>query len=178
MWTECAVRLYALSRMVEVLLYNLHRLHDLWPIFLEHVVEVLGDPKASIRSSALEALGKAIGGALADVTVGKSHRSGSLRTTGMRKLAQCIGSSKGGSLVSQNCHDLRMLPAEWHISFVAMQCTCCTYADCKPAISWVRMIHGCVTSSLLQRPTHPRWIRRANSRLQETLHCHYRRGKG
>ena len=60
-------RLFALGRMVDVLLYNLHRLHDLWPVFVEHVVEILGDPRPGIRSAILEALGKAIGGCLASV---------------------------------------------------------------------------------------------------------------
>lgn len=53
--------------MVDVLLYNLHRLHDLWPVFVEHVVEVLGDPRQGIRAATLEALGKAVGGCLASV---------------------------------------------------------------------------------------------------------------
>ena len=33
-------RLHALTRMVDTLLVNSHRLHDLWPIFLGHVLEV------------------------------------------------------------------------------------------------------------------------------------------
>ncbi|KAK9810126.1 hypothetical protein WJX72_005196 [[Myrmecia] bisecta] len=57
-------RLYALGRMVETLLYNMHRIHDLWGIFLSHLVEVLDHNKASIRGAAIEALGKAVTGAL------------------------------------------------------------------------------------------------------------------
>ena len=53
--------------MVEVLLANLHRLHDLWPVFLEHIVEALGDARAPFRSATLDCLNKAIGGALASV---------------------------------------------------------------------------------------------------------------
>lgn len=75
-------RLFALGRMVEVLLFNLHRLHDLWPIFLEHVVEVLGDSRAAIRAATLEALGKAIGGALASVVPSPGHRRPRPATTG------------------------------------------------------------------------------------------------
>ncbi len=52
---------------MDVLLYNLHRLHDLWPVFVEHVVDILGDPRLGIRGATLEALGKAIGGCLASV---------------------------------------------------------------------------------------------------------------
>lgn len=42
-------RLYALNRMVETLLYNLSRLQDLWPIFLNHVLEILRSPYALVR---------------------------------------------------------------------------------------------------------------------------------
>ena len=35
-----APRLHALSRMVHTLLVNAHRTHELWPIFLAHVLEV------------------------------------------------------------------------------------------------------------------------------------------
>ncbi len=33
-------RLYALDRMVQVLHVNMHRIYDLWGIFLSHVLEV------------------------------------------------------------------------------------------------------------------------------------------
>ena len=45
-----ARRLFALSRMVEVLLYNLARLHDFWPLLLDHVVELLSDSRAPART--------------------------------------------------------------------------------------------------------------------------------
>ena len=61
-------RLYPLGRMVEVLLYNLARIHNLWPIFLTHVCDILGDARPAVRSAATDALGKAVGGALAHVT--------------------------------------------------------------------------------------------------------------
>ena len=33
-------RLHALDRMVDMILVNVTRAHDLWPIFLAHVLEV------------------------------------------------------------------------------------------------------------------------------------------
>ena len=54
--------------MVEVLLYNLPRVHNLWPIFLTHVCDILGDARPPVRTAATDALGKAVGGALAHVT--------------------------------------------------------------------------------------------------------------
>jgi len=61
--------------MVDVLLFNLHRLHDLWFIFVEHIVEALGDPRAGIRGATLDALGKAVGGSLISVVPSSNHRS-------------------------------------------------------------------------------------------------------
>ena len=58
-------RLFALSRMVEVLLYNLGRLHDFWPLLLDHIVELLSDNRAPARLAAIEALSRALVGALA-----------------------------------------------------------------------------------------------------------------
>ena len=58
-------KMYALNRMVEVLLYNVHRIYDLWGIFLSHVLEVVDDTKRPVRAAAIDALGKAIIGALA-----------------------------------------------------------------------------------------------------------------
>ena len=60
-------RLYALVRMVEVVLTNLQRIDQLWPIFLSHVMELLSHPKASIRNAAVDALAKAVVGALSHV---------------------------------------------------------------------------------------------------------------
>jgi len=60
-------RLYALVRMVEVVLTNLQRIDQLWPIFLSHVMELLGHAKTSIRNAAVDALAKAVVGALSHV---------------------------------------------------------------------------------------------------------------
>lgn len=60
-----ACRLFALSRMVDVLLYNLSRVHDLWPILLDHIVELLSDSRAALRTTAVDALGRTLTGALA-----------------------------------------------------------------------------------------------------------------
>lgn len=57
-------RLYALERMVQVLHFNMHRIYDLWGIFLSHVLEVLASAKAALRTAAMDAVGKAITGAL------------------------------------------------------------------------------------------------------------------
>ena len=76
----CGCRLFALERMVDVLLYNLHRLHDLWPVYVEHVVEILGDPRPGIRAATLEALGKAIGGCLRSVVPAASQHKGQVIT--------------------------------------------------------------------------------------------------
>jgi hypothetical protein len=58
-------RLYALGRMVDVLLYNLGRIHDLWPILLDHLMELLADAKPAVRAAAVDAAGRALAGALA-----------------------------------------------------------------------------------------------------------------
>lgn len=65
-----APKLFSLARMVDVLLYNLHRIHNLWPIFLDHLVELLSDGRPSVRAAATDAVGQAVGGALAHVTAG------------------------------------------------------------------------------------------------------------
>lgn len=70
-WSDHALlRLFSLARMVDVLLYNLHRIHNLWPIFLDHLVELLSDGRPSVRAAATDAVGRAVGGALAHVTAG------------------------------------------------------------------------------------------------------------
>ena len=53
--------------MVEVVLTNLQRIDQLWPIFLSHIIQLLGHPKTSIRNAATDALGKAVVGALSHV---------------------------------------------------------------------------------------------------------------
>lgn len=60
-------RLHALVRMVEVVLTNLQRIDQLWPIFLSHIIQLLGHPKTSIRTAATDSLGKAVVGALSHV---------------------------------------------------------------------------------------------------------------
>lgn len=57
-------KMFALGRMVEVLLFNVHRIYDLWGIFLSHVLEVVGDNSPLVRAAAIDALGRAIIGAL------------------------------------------------------------------------------------------------------------------
>lgn len=61
-----------------MLLFNLHRLHDLWPIFVEHIVEALGDTRAGIRGATLDALGKAVGGSLASVVPSSTQQTAPL----------------------------------------------------------------------------------------------------
>lgn len=53
--------------MVEVVLTNLQRIDQLWPIFLSHIIQLLGHAKTSIRNAATDALGKAVVGALSHV---------------------------------------------------------------------------------------------------------------
>ncbi len=58
-------RLFALGRMVDVLRVNLARLPALWPVFQGHVEALLADPRPPMRAAAIEALGRALGCALA-----------------------------------------------------------------------------------------------------------------
>ncbi len=58
-------RLFALGRMVDVLRVNLARLPALWPVFQGHVEALLADPRPPVRAAAIEALGRALGCALA-----------------------------------------------------------------------------------------------------------------
>ena len=51
--------------MVEVVLCNLSRLHDFWPLLLDHIVELLSDTRAPARLAAIDALNRALIGALA-----------------------------------------------------------------------------------------------------------------
>ena len=76
--------------MVEVVLTNLQRIDQLWPIFLSHIIQLLGHPKTSIRNAATDALGKAVVGALSHVNALKNSSSDSkvrLQTCIMLKLA-------------------------------------------------------------------------------------------
>ena len=68
----------ALNRMVDVLLANDNRIYDLWGTFLSHVLELVADDKPQIREAAIEALGKAITGALESL----SANSGEEDSTG------------------------------------------------------------------------------------------------
>lgn len=74
-------KLYALVRMVEVILTNLQRINHLWPIFLSHVMELLSHPKGSIRNAAIEALAKAVVGALSHIksAVNADHSQAELK---------------------------------------------------------------------------------------------------
>ncbi len=46
-------RLAALSRMADTLLCNLHRIHELWGIFLAHVLEVMRSSNVQARTCVL-----------------------------------------------------------------------------------------------------------------------------
>jgi len=54
--------------MVEVLVVNVHRIFDLWAIFLSHVLELVADSKTAVREAAIDALGRAIVGALSSLS--------------------------------------------------------------------------------------------------------------
>lgn len=58
----------ALNRMVQVLLYNVFRLYDLWGIFLSHIVEIIDDPSSSSSSrvASVDALGRVVIAAIGD----------------------------------------------------------------------------------------------------------------
>ncbi|KAK9868608.1 hypothetical protein WJX84_001848 [Apatococcus fuscideae] len=57
-------KLFALGRMVETLLFNVSRIHSLWPTFLNHLMEVLGNQKVAVRIAGLDALAKSTSGIL------------------------------------------------------------------------------------------------------------------
>ncbi|DBA68408.1 TPA: hypothetical protein ACH3X2_013711 [Trebouxia sp. C0005] len=84
-------KLYALVRMVEVVLTNLQRVDQLWPIFLSHVMELLGHAKTSIRNAAVDALAKAVVGALSHVNAVADADS----DKGESQQAPAIGHSSG-----------------------------------------------------------------------------------
>ncbi|EIE25629.1 hypothetical protein COCSUDRAFT_83636 [Coccomyxa subellipsoidea C-169] len=75
-------KLFALSRMVDVLLFNLSRVHDLWPILLDHIVELLSDSRAALRTAAVDALGRALTGALAACVSAPSQPGDSAESSG------------------------------------------------------------------------------------------------
>ena len=58
-------------RMVEVVLHNLPRIQQLWPIFEDHVAKTITHPKQGIRTATIDALGKAVVGALTRLFVVK-----------------------------------------------------------------------------------------------------------
>lgn len=51
--------------MVDVLRVNLHRMRALWPAFHAHVSALLADGRPPVRAAAVDALGRALGAALA-----------------------------------------------------------------------------------------------------------------
>jgi hypothetical protein len=63
--------------MVDVLHFNMARIYDLWGIFLAHVLEVLASPKVALRAAAMDAVGKAINGALARPNLSPASPTGS-----------------------------------------------------------------------------------------------------
>ena len=70
---------------MQVLHFNMHRIYDLWGIFLSHVLEVLASAKAALRTAAMDAVGKAITGALDRPVPARECRRASLWTlTGTR----------------------------------------------------------------------------------------------
>eukprot|EP00854_Cymbomonas_tetramitiformis_P009321 gene9321-11046_t len=58
-------RLFALQRMVDVVLHNTQRMASLWPVMCDHLTEVLQHENAPVRGAALEALDRAVSGGLA-----------------------------------------------------------------------------------------------------------------
>ena len=61
-------RLFALGRLVDVLLFNLHRIRELWPLLAGHLAELLSDGKPGVRGAAVDALARALTGALSQPT--------------------------------------------------------------------------------------------------------------
>ena len=66
-------RLYAVVRMVEVVLHNMPRIQQLWPIFEDHVAKTITHPKQGIRTATIDALGKAVVGTLTRLFVVKEE---------------------------------------------------------------------------------------------------------
>lgn len=57
-------RLFALNRMVEILLHNVHRFDLVWPRFMDNMADVLGNPAEPLRAAGLEALDRAVVGVI------------------------------------------------------------------------------------------------------------------
>ncbi|KAL4423762.1 hypothetical protein ABPG75_001063 [Micractinium tetrahymenae] len=91
-----APKLFALNRMVEVLLYNIGRIYDLWAIFLSHVLEVINDPKPPVRATAIEALGRAIIGALGSLGPAPSGSGAAASAADPGAAAAAASESTGG----------------------------------------------------------------------------------
>lgn len=60
---------FALSRMADVLLQNLHRIHDLWGVFLTHIIEIINSTTKDCRTEAVLALDRAITGSIGEHSV-------------------------------------------------------------------------------------------------------------
>lgn len=91
-----APKLFALNRMVEVLLYNINRIYDLWGIFLSHVLEVIDDPKPPVRAAAVEALGRAIAGALGSLGLPSQSGAAAATSSGPSSDQASLNDSTGG----------------------------------------------------------------------------------
>jgi hypothetical protein len=99
-------KMFALERMVEVLLFNIHRIYDLWGIFLSHVLEIVDDPKPLVRAAAIDALGQAIVGALGGLSTSSNEstnnsttaavNSSSISTTTSSTTSTTLVESTGG----------------------------------------------------------------------------------
>lgn len=89
-------RLFALGRMVDVLHVNMGRVYDLWGIFLAHVLEVLASPKLTLRAAAMDAVAKAINGALARPELGPASPHGSGAGTEDAESAACDADAAAG----------------------------------------------------------------------------------
>lgn len=57
---------FALKRMADVLLENLHRIHDLWGVFLTHIIEIINSTTKECRAEAVLALDRAVTGAVGE----------------------------------------------------------------------------------------------------------------
>lgn len=57
---------FALKRMADVLLENLHRIHDLWGVFLTHIIEIINSTTKECRAEAVFALDRAVTGAVGE----------------------------------------------------------------------------------------------------------------